>query len=230
MPAKTATSAETEHSPSQKLLPENWPEDINFLIELTYSEAVTPENRAGLSRSDESCSKIPQEALTAPSQLLRIKNVEDDKHPAYGQRGLFAACDLTPDSFLCLYIGHVHTNSLSDTDPHSDYDLSYDRETGLSIDSARCGNESRFANDYRGIAERPNTEFRDCLVRVRSDKRANGTKWERRVGIFVLSGGKAGKRNGGIKAGQEILVNYGKGFWEGRQVLAKFRKDDEMRK
>ena len=65
------------------------------------------------------------------------------------------------------------------------------------------------ANDYRTIADRPNAEFRDCLVQVRS-KRADGMKWERRVGIFVLSAGKAGKRKGGIKAGEEILVSYGK--------------------
>ena len=37
-------------------------------------------------------------------------------------------------------------------------------------------------------------------------------KWERRVGIFVLSAGKAGKRKGGIKPGEEILVSYGKGM------------------
>lgn len=106
-------------------------------------------------------------------------------------------------------------------------DLAYDRESGLSIDSAICGNEARFINDYRGIAERSNVEFRDCFVQVKSEKRADGVKWERRVGIFVLSLGKAGKRTG-IKAGDEILVNYGKGFWEGRKTLATFRKDLEM--
>lgn len=83
---------------------------------------------------------------------------------------------------------------------------------------------------------------------MKSQKRANGLKWERRVGIFVLSAGKAGKRKGGIKAGEEVLVSYGKGtpirqrlsgdlnvdsyrllvyahsfagFWESRQMMAK---------
>lgn len=67
------------------------------------------------------------------------------------------------------------------------------------------------ANDYRTIAERPNAEFRDCFIQVKSTKRIDGMKWERRVGIFVLSAGKAGKRKGGIRAGEEVLVSYGKG-------------------
>ena len=45
----------------------------------------------------------------------------------------------------------------------------------------------------------------------------------------MLSAGNAGNRKDGVKAGEEILVNYGKGFWEGRQVMGKFRKDFEMR-
>ncbi|KAK5103067.1 hypothetical protein LTS08_003870 [Lithohypha guttulata] len=33
------------------------------------------------------------------------------------------------------------------------------------------------------------------------------------VAIFVLPAGKSGKRKNGIRAGQEVLVSYGKGFW-----------------
>jgi len=107
---------------------------------------------------------------------------------------------------------------MSDQDPHSDYDLNLDKDIGLSVDAAHSGNESRCANDYRGIAERPNAEFRDCYVKVPCAKRAGGMKWERRVAIFVLSAGKAQLRKNGIKAGQEILVSYGKGFWEGVRI------------
>ena len=49
------------------------------------------------------------------------------------------------------------------------------------------------------------------------------------MGIFVLPAGKAGKRKAGIKAGDEILVSYGKGYWEARKTMATFRKDFEMR-
>lgn len=232
MPSKAKSQYKSQDLQHEEKLPKNWPNDIKFITDQTYSAAVTSELRIALSRSTPetvTLAKIAAEALDSPCSLVEIRTITDDSHPAFQQRGLFAAQDLKPDSFVCLYLGYVHTNSLSDTDPNSDYDLAYDKEGGLSIDSALCGNESRFANDYRGIAERQNIEFRDCLVQVKSEKRADGVKWERRVGLFVLPAGKAGKRAGGIKADEEILINYGKGFWEGRQMLAKFRKDFEMR-
>nr|POE48037.1 hypothetical protein CFP56_01365 [Quercus suber] len=228
--------------------PSNWPDDGTvFLTDQTYSDAVTEELKIALSRTTGEFSTYPR---VAPATLagpcpVEIRLIVNEKHPAVGQRGLFASSKLEPDMFLCLYLGHVHTNSLSDTDPRSDYDLSLDRELGLSVDAARSGNESRCANDYRGIAERPNAEFRDCLVKVPCSKRKSGSKWERRVGIFVLSAGKAGKRKAGILVGEEVLVSYGKGydqhylrtsstganlhrFWESRQLMGKFRKDFEM--
>lgn len=229
--AKTAKAIKPETKTETQELPKNWPEDVQFLTHQTYSTAVTAENRAALSRStpdSASFAQITAEALKEPCPQCEIQIITSEKHPAFGQRGLFAAQHLEPNSFICVYVGHVHTNSLSDTDPHSDYDLNYDSGPGLSIDAARCGNEARFTNDFRGIAERPNSEFRDCFVQVTSEKRVSGTKWERRVGIFVLSAGNAGHRKGGIKAGEEILVTYGKGYWEGRKTLATFRKDEEM--
>lgn len=231
MPSKTKRNLQENEQDSQQL-PNNWPSDITYLTDLTYSPAVTPELRAALSRSNASDStvleKVPPELIRYPCSTVAITIISNEKHPARGQRGLFAAQTLPPDSFICLYLGHAHTNSMSDQDPHSDYDLSFDGDTGLSIDSARSGNESRCANDYRGIAERPNAEFRDCFIQVRSDKRVDGVKWERRVGIFVLSAGKAQKRKAGIKPGEEVVVSYGKGFWESRKLMATFRKDFEM--
>lgn len=212
-------------------LPHNWPAEITFLTDHTYSDAVTDEQRTALGWQGgelDAHSKIPPDQIAATRCAVIIKTIEDPKHPAHGQRGLFAAHHLAPDRFICLYLGHVHTNALSDTDGHSDYDLSLDRDIGLSVDAARSGNQSRCANDYRGIAERPNAEFRDCFIKVASLKRAGGTKWERRVGIFVLSAGKARKRTAGIKEGEEVLVSYGKGFWGSRKLMATFRKDADM--
>lgn len=101
------------------------------------------------------------------------------------------------------------------TDPHgdSDYDLSLDREHGIGIDASRKGNEARFINDYRGIAERPNVEFMEIW---------DGRSGERGMGVFVLGEGKAGKvgkgRFRGVKKGEEILVSYGRGFWGARKA------------
>ena len=186
-----------------------------FLSDQSYTEAAL-ELRPKLSRapsdnSSEPWSQVPSNLIHRVSPNVKIVTIQDSKHPAYGQRGLFAAKHLVPDQFILLYIGQVHSNSLDDTDVSSDYDLSLDREIGLSVDASRMGNESRCANDYRGIADRPNAEFRDCYVQVPSAKRFDGLRWERRVGIFVLSAGKAGKRKAGIRADEEILVSYGKG-------------------
>jgi hypothetical protein len=107
-------------------------------------------------------------------------------------------------------LGYVHDQT--DTDEASDYDLSLDRELGIGVDASKMGNEARFINDYRGVAAAPNAEFRDIHVDIGSGK------VERRVGVFVLSAGKSGKRAKGIGRGQEILVSYGKGFWTERQA------------
>ncbi|EXJ92196.1 hypothetical protein A1O3_00746 [Capronia epimyces CBS 606.96] len=110
------------------------------------------------------------------------------------------------------------THATSNYDPThatSNYDLSLDRDLGLAIDASRCGNEARFINDYRGIrAAGPNAEFRDCLVQVGPGP----GRLEKRIGVFVLSPGKAGgPRAKGIAKGEEIVVSYGKGFWNARR-------------
>ncbi|KAK0271117.1 hypothetical protein LTR91_001008 [Friedmanniomyces endolithicus] len=219
--SSSTLAANKTSTQSQQPVPKNWPEDITYLTDHTYSAAVTADQRTALTRTgtaDATWTQIPPTSIQAPSPLLEIRTVTDINHPAAGQRGLFATQHLAPDSFICLYLGHVHTNTMSDQDPHSDYDLNLDHDLGLSVDAARSGNESRCTNDYRGIAERPNAEFRDCYVQVPCTKRAAGMKWERR----------AGKRKAGVRAGEEVLVNYGKGYWEGRKAVASFRRDEEM--
>lgn len=105
----------------------------------------------------------------------------------------------------------MHTDTPTDTDPTSSYDISLDRDLGISIDAAKAGNEARFVNDYRGIRDKPNAEFRDIWVKV------GDMRWERWIGIFVLGEGRAGLRKGGLRKGEEILVSYGKGFWAERK-------------
>lgn len=232
--ASLPAEASTIHEQPPQQHPKNWPPEITYLTDHAYTPAVTAEHISGLSRltvENDKVPRIPAAQIAHPSPNVEIRLISaaaHPTHPARGQRGLFAARPLPPDSFVLLYLGRVHLNSLSDTDPHSDYDLSLDHALGLSVDSRTAGNEARHANDYRGVAARPNAEFRDCFVKVPSDKRAGGRKWERRVGIFVLPAGKAGLRKAGIAAEEEILVSYGKGFWEARKTIATFRKDEEM--
>lgn len=112
------------------------------------------------------------------------------------------------------YLGEIHAAVVrrgeheEEKDPHanSDYDLSLDREMGIGIDADRKGNEARFINDYRGIAEKPNAEFRELW-----DEKSG----ERGMGVWVLPEGRSGKGKG-IRKGEEILVSYGRGFWGAR--------------
>lgn len=117
---------------------------------------------------------------------------------------------------------HRSDNQIDESEK-SDYDLSLDRDLGLAIDADKMGNEARFINDYRGVKDRPNAEFRDVFVK------RNGVK-ERGVGVFVklVKEGKGKKGKGGGKAkhgevggigkGEEVLVSYGRGFWCARRI------------
>lgn len=143
---------------------------------------------------------------------MRIVPIHDPSHPANGQAGLFAARQLAPGSLILPYYGIVHSSALPHSAAHekSDYDLWLDHEGALAVDADRAGNEARFVNDYRGVKERANSEFKECW-----DPR----RGERCMAVFVLPAGKnAGKKTGvGIARGEEILVSYGKGFWSKRR-------------
>lgn len=113
-----------QKSPQQpkgdKVLPGNWPEDIDFLTDQTYSERVLAEQlNTKLSRGssdDESWIKISANLIVTPSPLVKIVTITDEKHPAYGQRGLFAAEHLQPDQFILL-VSSVKLLALCKTDP-----------------------------------------------------------------------------------------------------------------
>ena len=153
-------------------------------------------------------------ATNGPSDSVNIRAISSPVHPANGQYGLFASRHLAPDTLILFYLGVFHAEA--DTNPTSDYDLSLDRHLGVGIDAATSGNEARFINDYRGITDKgANAEFREVWCEC-----GHG-KFERRMAVFVLPAGKSGKRAAGIRKGEEIVVSYGKGFWNER------RRDEE---
>ena len=206
---KPHTKRVSEQGPRPLFVP--WPVTLVYLTTPIYSKLVESNSLQLLRVTNTSSSSTRIEKPTATiSALVHIVRIADLNHPAYGQHGLFAAQKLPPDSFIVQYLGYVHDEF--DTDESSDYDICLDRELGISVDAANIGNEARFINDYRGVRpEGPNAEFRDCWVEVEE------RLWEKRIGIYVLTAGKSGKRAGGIGQGQEILVSYGKGFWSERQ-------------
>lgn len=191
-------------------IPKDWPNDLRYLHVPSYAYKLSEPILKGLflSKSDLPAHEQPRK-VNGPYTNVKITKITSESHPANNQYGLYASQNLLPDSFILPYLGYVHDRT--NTDETSDYDLSLDRELGVGVDASKMGNEARFINDYRGVAGAPNAEFRDIFVDL-----GNG-KVEKRMGVFVLSAGKSGKRSKGIPKGHEILVSYGKGFWMERQ-------------
>ncbi|KAF4122689.1 SET protein [Geosmithia morbida] len=196
-------------------VPKNWPSTLPYLTSPSHSKHLSPSQVQALRTKPPSTSTgpsirpstpstVPAAYTQTPSGNVRIQTIQTPSHPASGQRGLFATRDLKPGAFILPYLGRVHSSGPADTDPQSDYDLWLDKEAGVAVDAARQGNEGRFVNDYRGVADRPNAEF--------------GTVWCEKwaqlcVGFWVV--GRPGKKGRveGVRKGEEILVSYGKGFW-----------------
>lgn len=207
--------------------PKIWPLTMPYLTQSIYSDMLTKDQRQALkTRSPNLTAEVPSTLPRGPSTLVRILRIEDASHPAYQQSGLFAARPIPPGSLIVPYYGIVHHSTSShdgdgdadaDADAEqgqehekSDYDLWLDREANIAIDAEKAGNEARFVNDYRGVSRRPNAEFKECW-----DTRTG----ELVMGVFALLAGKActKKSGGGIRKNEEILVSYGKGFWEHRE-------------
>ncbi|ORX43036.1 hypothetical protein DM01DRAFT_1340898 [Hesseltinella vesiculosa] len=127
---------------------------------------------------------------------IKIKKITDASHPCCGAYGLVAAQTLQPRQLILDYLGVVEYKD--GYSPSSDYVIRFGQD--LSIDAEKFGNEARFCNDFRGVAQGPNVCFLNYL-----DERSQRI----RVGIFVLGNKK-------IKKGEELLVTYGKSFWSNR--------------
>ncbi|KAI1301042.1 hypothetical protein F5Y03DRAFT_218147 [Xylaria venustula] len=194
--------------------PKNWPSSIPYLSQPSFAPHTTKTQHESLrARPPDLTAVIPANFPRGPCPLVRITPINNPAHPAHGQSGLFAARHLEPGTLILPYYGIVH----SALPPHSlgheksDYDLWLSREADVAVDAAKAGNEARFVNDYRGVRERPNAEFKQC--------------WDLRSGqqcmaVFVLPSGKnapAKAGASGIAKGTEILVSYGKGFWSKRR-------------
>ncbi|KJZ73192.1 hypothetical protein HIM_07389 [Hirsutella minnesotensis 3608] len=182
--------------------PKNWPEPLPYLRAPLLSKDISATQAAALRTRPASTPSVPAASTALPSPQVRIQPISDAGHPANGQHGLFAAQNLKPGSFILAYLGRVHGGAASSAD--SDYDLWLDKDADLAVDAAGEGNEGRFVNDYRGVKDRANAEF--------------GPVWCERwgqvcVGVWVTKG----KNSKGIKKGDEILVSYGKGFWDERR-------------
>ena len=146
--------------------PSGWPsEDVRYIQYLDLSD---PEiNQDFKQRVVSSLNRYKTKFCTPASKNVRVKVITDKSHPAYGQRGLFAARNIKPREWILHYSGQVLPDSNQQT-YDSNYCLQYTEQH--SIDGWKVGNEARFINDYRGIPcsrgskSKPNVEFAEFDV------------------------------------------------------------------
>ncbi|KAJ1622253.1 hypothetical protein T492DRAFT_1063771 [Pavlovales sp. CCMP2436] len=157
----------------------------------------------------------PRRRKSRPCSRVFVQQISDPSHPACGQCGLFAAVTLAFGARVCDYVGQVFLPPPPDAEevggaevednaggtrlPVSDYELDFGEQSELSLDAAHAGNEGRFVNDFRNTGKAPNVEFT-----LRRDR-----KGALRQGIVVCA-------KGGVAAGHELLVSYGKPYWRSR--------------
>ena len=92
--------------------PPRWPPGLIYVRRMLYTSIPPTVLRhiKGVSPNDE-------QTLWAP---VSIRQIEDRKHPAFGQMGLFAVKKIAPHTHIIDYFGEAHT----DERPDSDYDIS----------------------------------------------------------------------------------------------------------
>ncbi|KAJ3237309.1 hypothetical protein HDU81_009645 [Chytriomyces hyalinus] len=231
--------------PPPIILPRNWPSNITFASDYIISPDLGIDALPPVSPAQQLKHKFPTlhpKPYAAP--LAQIAKITDPKHPAYTQNGLFSLRDIPCNTHIVDYIGLV-ISADSAVVQVSDYVLDFGgggtgcsilaqdgvTEIRLAVDGQMIGNEGRMVNDARGVPcnafeqfdrrskkavkkpqnpefahfaskSKPNVEFRSYV----SSK--NG---EMRMGFFCCS-------PSGIRAGQELLISYGKGYWLSRGV------------
>ncbi|WWC70226.1 uncharacterized protein I206_104176 [Kwoniella pini CBS 10737] len=224
--------------------PPNWPESITYLNKSRLSSKFPKELISIISPNTNGLFK-PKSIKKNPLKVI-IKQIKIENHPAKGQNGLFSNKKIKPGELIIPYLGIIHSkfilseneneiqnqnqndeNDENDEHEKSDYDLSLIRissfenknpfkgiNISIGIDSNKFGNLARFVNDYRGINDLkgPNSEF----------KLGKGENGELQMEIWSLpynNNRDKTKQNLGIQKGEEILVNYGKGWWNARNSL-----------
>lgn len=146
----------------KKNLPANWPNDLSYISNMNYK---------GM--------ELPKKTLVDGVRIVKL----DENHLLNGEYGLLATKNLQRYSILGEYTGEVNKKD-------SKYSAFLLESYG--VDANECGNEMRFINDYRNIADKPNVR----LERTYIDKKP-------KVLVIVIED---------INEGEEILLDYGESY------------------
>jgi SET domain-containing protein len=122
---------------------------------------------------------------------VKIQKITEKTHPCYDQFGLFACNFIQKGEFIGHYSGEVKKRTNLD---NSLYLVPYGDK--YDIDASKIGNEMRFINDYRNIANRPNVTLAKAYCQV------TGMPF---VAVVAICD---------IQSGTELVANYGKLYWD----------------
>jgi hypothetical protein len=164
---------------------------------------------------EEVCLKKTGKNFQAVSELinypvpdnLRIE-ILDPKHPAYrdkNSRGVFCSKPIREGEILGEYTGLLRSEK--ETSYTSQYVMTHAQD--LFIDAKNYGNETRFINDYRGIAPGPNVRFTSKPAKPFCYK---GKTYDNVTVIQALRD---------IEKNEEVLVNYGKEYCKKWGIIKK---------
>jgi len=157
-------------------LPKNWPHNVQYTPTLLWDDKIPHKVKDFLCQ--DFCDDV--EVLAVP---------KDTDHPAKGQFGLFAKRDLADGKIIGEYTGKVMLSDRDESDKRYLSILYEDDNIAVDIDAGKCGNETRFINDYRGAAKAPNVKYQRMKF---------GGCWH----ILIITKKK-------IKKGKELLGDYG---------------------
>ena len=106
-------------------------------------------------------------------------------------------------SWYCTDVCHVDNITLVGTQHHN-------FRVTVTVDGQFIGNETRFINDYRGIGTQPNVAF--CPY--------EGSTPFPQIGIFLIRP---------VAKGEEILIYYGKDFFEEAELAGRAQQMENVR-
>ena len=170
-----------------------WPCGVSYSNDYKWQDTVPAALIAMYRPSRGAVRRRPDRA----SPRCYAMRITDPDHPACDQNGLYAAVDLQCGDWVLDYSGIVSVRS--EADAASEYACEFGEQGELTLDATQWGNEARFINDYRNTGQAKNVEFR-----TRRDRRG-----ELRQGVYVTA-------KQGVRAGDELLISYGQGFWRAK--------------
>lgn len=135
-PQSEATTTISSAALAPPTPPPNWPPSFPYLPHPIISPYLPSSHKKWLHTRPQPPDDLPVITLPYSPDLVasrvEIRVIEDPGHPAFGQRGLFAARDLQPDELVVGYFGYVHGGTEGER-------AEWERQTGGKVGSMGDG-------------------------------------------------------------------------------------------